>query len=143
MKYKCLDCGCVFDEPKKWVEGHGEKMRGCPSCSGDYEEAVQCEFCKEYYLSEELFGGLCKDCIEEYRYNFEICKKISIGCTDVVEINSLLASLFDANDIEAILMEHLKTRHEKIDCGKFINNDIYWFAESLIEEVNNNENAKG
>jgi len=45
--YKCKDCGCVFDDPKRWRESRGEfwgvsayeTMIGCPECySGDFEE---------------------------------------------------------------------------------------------------------
>ena len=44
MKYKCLDCGEVFEEPRKYTERHGfadglyEHWEGCPECGGAYVE---------------------------------------------------------------------------------------------------------
>ena len=41
--YKCRECGCVFEEPRSWVERHGfeygpfEEWSACPNClSPDY-----------------------------------------------------------------------------------------------------------
>ena len=47
--YKCLDCGCIFEEPKKYSEDRTpggvfeggsfiEYWQGCPDCAGAYEE---------------------------------------------------------------------------------------------------------
>ena len=47
MKYKCKDCGLVFDEDevKRWEEHYefwgfpcSEKWSGCPKCYGAYKE---------------------------------------------------------------------------------------------------------
>lgn len=77
--YKCCDCGYVFEEPKEYKEdrtpGYGFESsfmcsyKGCPSCSGNYEEAIMCENCGEYEI--ELKGEyidnewLCEKCLEE------------------------------------------------------------------------------
>ena len=71
--YKCIDCGAVFEEPATWEEYRGEywgcpcseTMSGCPECRGDYEEAVECTRCGEWYFSGELEDGLCEDCQSE------------------------------------------------------------------------------
>lgn len=41
--YKCRECYCVFEEPRRWVERHGftygpfEEWSACPNClSPDY-----------------------------------------------------------------------------------------------------------
>lgn len=43
--YKCRECGCVFEEPRNWVERHGlecgpyEEWSACPNClSPDYDD---------------------------------------------------------------------------------------------------------
>ena len=73
--YKCCECGHVFegDEVAVWTESRGEfwgfpayeEMTGCPRCKGDYDEAVKCEVCEGYFLSEELEDGICEDCREK------------------------------------------------------------------------------
>lgn len=43
--YKCRECGCAFEEPRRWVERHGftygpfEEWSVCPYCgSCDYDD---------------------------------------------------------------------------------------------------------
>ena len=51
--YKCRECGCVFEEPRSWVERHGfeygpyEEWSACPNClSPDYDD--------EYTVNREM-----------------------------------------------------------------------------------------
>ena len=51
--YKCRECGCVFEEPRNWVERHGfeygpfEEWSACPNClSPDYGD--------EYIVDHEI-----------------------------------------------------------------------------------------
>lgn len=75
--YKCVECGMVFEEPKMYSEdctpygGSGEygfinKYYGCPNCEGNYEKAVKCSICEEYYIENELNyiddGYVCENC---------------------------------------------------------------------------------
>ena len=144
MSYKCLDCGHIFDrgEESRWVEGHGERMSGCPLCHGDYEEATPCEICGSEHLKDELNGGVCDESIDKYRKNFNACYAVSNGETTEIEINFLLASLFDVSDIEQILKEYIRDKWHDVDCSPFIDNDISWFGERLAEEVKKNECKK-
>lgn len=61
--YKCLDCGNVFEEPKKI--GYGiEKEYVCPICGEEYyEEAERCgnPGCMNY----TVHGSLCVACKAE------------------------------------------------------------------------------
>lgn len=153
MAYKCLDCGHIFeeDEQARWSESRGEywgspcyeTMSGCPVCKGEYEETVQCAVCGSEHLEDELSGGVCDECIDEYRKNFNSCYELSIGETTPIEINSLLASLFEVSDIEQILKEYIRDKWEDVSCDKFIDEDKSWFGERIAEEVKKNENAKG
>ena len=149
---KCLECGHVFSEYdlNTWEESRGEnfgipcyeKMSGCPICEGDYEETVQCAVCGSEHLEDELFGGVCSECIDEYRKDFNACYEISIGETKEIKINALLASLFDVSDIEQILKEYIRDKLKDVDCSQFIDEDIQWFGEKISEEVKNGENSK-
>ena len=150
--FKCLECGHVFSEYdlNTWEESRGEhfgipcyeKMSGCPICEGDYEETVQCAVCGSEHLEDELFGGVCSECIDEYRKDFNACYEISIGETKEIKINALLASLFDVSDIEKILKEYIRDKWKDVDCSQFIDEDIQWFGEKISEEVKNGENSK-
>ncbi len=150
--YKCLDCGHIFEYGEESIrrESRGEfggtpcfeEMIGCPLCGGDYEETIPCAICGSEHLEDELNGGVCDDCIDEYRKDFNSCYEISMGETTEIKINSLLASLFDVGDIEQILKEYIRDRWQDIDCSQFIDEDISWFGERLAEEVKKNENRK-
>lgn len=152
MAYRCLDCGHIFEEGEqaRWSESRGEfwgvacseNMSGCPLCNGEYEETVQCAVCGSEHLEDELNGGVCDECIDEYRNNFNRCYELSDGETTKIEINSLLASLFDVSDIEQILKEYIRDRWQDVDCSPFIDEDKSWFGEKIAEEVKKNENGK-
>lgn len=68
----CLDCGCVFDEPKHWIETHGldsppyEEWDGCPSCGGTYAETYKCDGCNDWLCGTyaEIKNGnkYCENC---------------------------------------------------------------------------------
>ena len=150
MAYKCIACGNIFEEGEQavWYETHGfdlppyEKWSGCPLCKGAYEETVKCAVCRSEHLEDELSGGVCDECIDEYRKDFNSCYEMSIGEKTNIEINSLLASLFDVGDIEQILKEYIRDKWQDVDCSPFIDEDKTWFGERLAEEVKKNENAK-
>ena len=88
--YKCLECGHIFDEGEewRWVESHGEHMTGCPICGCAYDEACQCDKCGAYHLSDELYSGLCADCLGDMATPQNIA--------DYAESDTLLAEDFYA-----------------------------------------------
>lgn len=143
VMYICTECGEVFDNISWRIEPHGEELCGCPYCGGTAQKAKKCGVCGLYYSEEELSGGVCDECIDKYKKDFDTCYNISLGEETDISINALLASLIDKSDIEAILIEHIKKRMPDVDCSPFIDEDIYWFGEKLVEEVKKNENAKG
>ena len=146
MMFRCCECGNLFEdgEQVRWEERHGldsppyEKLCGCPACKGSFEETKQCKICGGEFLEDELNGGcVCDDCIEEYKRDFETCYAISeTEPKEEIEINALLVSLFDIDEIETILYQQLESVKNNIDCSAFINEDKHWFAEKLAEEVN-------
>lgn len=50
----CLECGTIFEEPKKYTETHGldsppyEEFYGCPECGGGFHETFKCDGCGEW-----------------------------------------------------------------------------------------------
>lgn len=137
MTFICFDCGRVFDESEfsHWIETHGERMEGCPNCqSTSYEETVCCAVCGEIHGESETIDGVCEKCIDERRKDFDFCYKASIDQKTEININSLIASLFDVSEIEQILVEYIKRRWKDVDCSAFIDDDVYFFAEVLKKE---------
>ena len=73
MSYKCLECGHIFEDgaQAEWTESHGftdgtgEKFEGCPMCKGGFAETHQCDNCKGEFLEDELYSGLCAECLRE------------------------------------------------------------------------------
>lgn len=145
MSYKCLECGNIFEEGEqaRWTETLGEffgsyrsrEMIGCPLCRGAYEKTVPCAVCGSEHLEDELSGGVCDECIDEYRKNFNACYELLAEEKTEIKINSLLASLFDVSDIEQILKEYIRDKWQDVDCSQFIDEDVLWFAEKIAEEV--------
>lgn len=72
--YRCLDCGDLFLEPKKYTEAHGldfppyEEYHGCPFCGGSFAPVEKCDWCGRYVSGEyiELSNKtvICSDCYE-------------------------------------------------------------------------------
>lgn len=154
MIYKCLDCGHLFEEGEQshWIEDRGEyfgekcseEMMGCPLCNGEYEETVKCEMCGGSFFEYELNCMLCDECINEYKYDVDMCYKIGDRNKESVELNSFLCAMFDQDDIEAILYHELKEleKKEAIDCMCYIDVDRGWFGEELGKEMKKLENKK-
>lgn len=141
--YICLECGHIFDEgeEKRWSESRGEywgmpcgeELTGCPICEGDYEKAEKCIICGSAHLEDDLHSGVCDECIDEYRNNFDLCDNICANQKAEIKINALIASILDVSDIEAILTNYIKTRMSSVDCSQFIDNDIEWFGEQIAK----------
>lgn len=81
--FLCLECGGLFEDPKKYQETHGldsppyETWFGCPYCGGEYVETIQCDECGNWITGKyvEIDGGtvICDDCylikdIEDLRW---------------------------------------------------------------------------
>lgn len=146
MTYICLDCGHIFEEGEQGKsraflgECHGknvyEEEKCCPICGGDYEEAFACEICGTLHYKDNLCGGACDRCINEYRYDINTCYDVAkkMG-EEQVELNCFLASIFTKDEIENILFKELKNAEKfaKVNCDNFINADREWFAELIIE----------
>jgi len=70
-KFVCVECGCVFHDPKRYTERHGldtppyEHFTGCPKCGGAYVDARACEYCGEDITGEYVLTADGKSYCEE------------------------------------------------------------------------------
>lgn len=109
MTYICLNCGEVFHDPE---HVHGDIILNvmcggdlvCPNCHSDnYDEAVCCAVCGEYYPEGETYDGYCENCLCEVSTAenvLDFCEDDKID----IEVNfgavSMLKMLgFDLNEI--------------------------------------------
>lgn len=70
--FVCLDCGCIFENTRHYVEKHNlntppyEEWDGCPSCDGSYAEAHKCDECDEWIAGEYIKTAsgqrICENC---------------------------------------------------------------------------------
>lgn len=146
--YKCTECGHIFEDSERefWHESRGEcfgfsaseKCGGeCPVCGGEAAEAKECLECGFEHFDDEMFSGICEDCINGYRKDFKTCYKIAKEGEDneAVFLNALLTTIFTTSDIEQILLDFLEKNNPDVDCIKYIERDKEWFAEGLEWEV--------
>ena len=63
--YKCENCRHVTDAPMTVVT-EGRSVLACPHC-GDYDltSGDICPDCGHFFEAEDLYGGLCRDCLRE------------------------------------------------------------------------------
>ena len=154
MAYKCHSCGHIFENGEEFVVKEEDEHTGrdvafldrvCPFCkSHEFERTVSCCVCKAEFFEEELnYESVCEECIKEmvsrYKYDASGCYKISrsAGAKDSVKIDSFLASVFSADEIENVLLRELVSALcvAPVDCSAFINADRSWFIEKLMEGV--------
>lgn len=147
MWYKCNDCGNLFEDGEEklcreniseaWGSPCVMETYVCPSCGGDYEEVEPCVICGAIESEANVDSGLCDDCVEELRYDYETCFLVGSKDTEAVEINCFLASFFTAEQINEILKKQLEimARYIRVDCKEFIEADRDWFTEILKEVI--------
>ena len=68
----CLECDALFEEGQTYVERHGldtppyEVTKGCPSCGGNYVDALLCAVCGEWITGNYIKIGnhmtVCDNC---------------------------------------------------------------------------------
>lgn len=74
-KYRCNDCGWVFDEPYEYEEPDvGYAALWCPEChSDDIIEVGECKICEEYYPIHDLtIDGYCPDCVRRAAKKYDM-----------------------------------------------------------------------
>lgn len=145
--YKCLECGHIFEdgEELRWVEPHGEYMTGCPICKCAYDDAYQCDQCGSFHLSDELYHGLCLDCLKALATPHNIvdwCETDKLLAEQfygffysslIADSSEQLRQLLRGGLLQRHSIDKLQHRRETADkCFEFINSseeNRYDFAE--------------
>lgn len=80
--YICIECGNLFEEGEQrrereyMGECHGspayEEYAVCPSCGGEYDEAVRCAECNHYAPVSKMDEDLCSECAEKTNKEFQL-----------------------------------------------------------------------
>lgn len=114
-------------------EGHWyETFEVCPICRGDdFEEVHQCLVCGEVIDSK---NHLCKNCESELIDEETI---IEFGADEPCEtkLNSLITYHYTTEEINKILLEHLKKEHDYQDKLKdFVLDTHDEFVEFVMEQ---------
>lgn len=104
-------------------------------------EMAYCKCCHNEFKDEDVFFGLCEECLKENSENIDVLYKV--GKYDEkkdIKLNSFLHSVFTIEEIEEILIERLKQcqniKH-KLDFSEFVKQDESWFAEKVVEVLKN------
>lgn len=129
--FKCLHCHSVFEEDEvlTWEEGHGfdwglqEKFSSCPFCGGDYETAELCDECLEHFTENELFEGMCEECvINSINYDDFLALLIEDNFLDTFMFKMVFESIEPFDCSEKLLMElrqiFLRKKADDMICGK-------------------------
>lgn len=63
--YRCCNCRHVFLDPIT-VRTETGPVSGCPWCGiDDMVEVDECDQCGKRYETDDLYGGVCLDCLKE------------------------------------------------------------------------------
>lgn len=74
MKYRCDDCGAVFEEPLVYSEPSvGYEALWCPECQCDaIMEVEECKLCGELSPVHLLtVDGYCPDCVKKAAHKYD------------------------------------------------------------------------
>jgi hypothetical protein len=80
-KLICVECGCLFENARQYIETHGldtppyESYAGCPYCGGAFTETYKCDACNEWIVGQyiKLNSGerICEECYTTYELGEE------------------------------------------------------------------------
>ena len=132
--YICTQCNHIFEEGERKVvhENQGEcfgfpateSFSVCPICEGEYEEAVKCSICEEYYLEEDLTNGICDECLDKE-----------------VDYDKVLKFLVSTEELKSFVFDFFFTKKVFGDgLEKAINDELtWWFKRKVFDEKLNNK----
>ena len=81
----CTECGHVFNDDEAFVVeetldmidgvAYRERSCVCPECNGEYEQAVQCAECGEWFRWDDLVSGrYCQRCMDDLMRDVSLLK---------------------------------------------------------------------
>ena len=147
--FKCFECGHLFEhgEERKVVETHGEEYLACPVCGCSYEETIQCKRCGAHHFEDDLYNGLCAECIgsfmtkdnmRDYLKNRDIEVDFYIEWRYHSRVNYASGKLID--DLKSLWLKEVAIKGEDslAECREFIVSDEFGlkdYADWLEESV--------
>lgn len=143
MMWKCKDCGAVFEEPlqERWTDRfEGQTYGGideyCPECkSQEFEEAIPCLECNEFVGESELHNGICKSCLYDEALDADTAYFYGQEHKETVEINGLLAYLFDGDELEEALLKLALVKFNNGDHAKYCMDDPDSFSDFIKRQL--------
>ena len=99
--FKCMDCGCEFEEPMEVREHHGldygyETLYVCPNCGEtDYEEGIPCDICGEVAYK----SNYCECCKEEAKEMIKVDFN-HFGKANIMDLINLFNEVLDELYVE-------------------------------------------
>lgn len=134
----CEKCSRLYDEDdfefKTW--------KGACICDGDLTKAVKCGVCGDYFPEKqrEHLPCVCPDCAGAYAVREENMVKFGEDLPEKVKINALVTFILTTEEINKILLEHIKDKLNDDTLVKFANSDKYAYYSWLSD---NHEDLKG
>ena len=145
----CEDCGRTYSEDSLvyFTERHGlsaAETRGekfsyyrC-DCGGELEEATRCSVCGDWANKY----GVCRFCLDN---NESLDTAIDIGekNKDEVSINGYVAFALTEDEINSILIEHLKKSHDRSSkkIKEYCEEDMWYFSGYLEKKAKEQTNG--
>lgn len=157
--YQCCECKHVFSEDDMasgttGVELNGvyERCGACPECGGiDLEDVGLCGECGAPIPNKSGDDYLCDGCLGKHTNLDEVYNYSTTEQKTPVEINSLLAHLFSADEIEAMLLKEAREQWDdewirslnkmQKNLEDFIDDAEHEFCAYVLEKENQNAEA--
>jgi DNA-directed RNA polymerase subunit RPC12/RpoP len=134
QKYRCEECGRIFNKPVEIQEEHGEVFVVCPTClSTDYCNVFKCSLCDRYITYDEIHKDICYECAtKEYADRLglkfiEVNKDFYLDFYGVEKVDKDLKS----NLIEILEKDFLS----KVDMDTDWNKQLKSVKEYCLEDI--------
>lgn len=125
----CAKCGDTFKHP--YYDEKAEDYKSPCCCSCDFDEAVKCEICGEYFSEDKLHGGACDDCITEKTTDYDFLFEVESEDIRSVMLPNILIEVLGENEIVTVLQQYVK--ENKINCSEYINKYKDYMGERINE----------
>ena len=133
--YECLICDRRFHEFDVQTDEFGNRRAVCPYCKGDIEDMYECKICGELMSEDDLWGGVCLECIDKHT-NLDNCIEFGNDDKRKVEVNGFIFSLLTEEQINDILVRIIRDANTitPIDCSEYVSDDYDWYGEQVVKQ---------
>ena len=144
---------CEDGEAYDCTESSGERFKVGPVCCCADGEGYQCDRCGSYHLSDELYEGLCLDCLKELATPQNVadwCETDTLLAEQlygfyydsmIADSSEQLRQLLRGGLLQRYALDKLNNKHEAADrCFEFISSSqehSYYFADWSTKATQN------